>query len=191
MKSSYMILKDIYIIDARLEWRNAQWNFDPLLEFVKTSESLIKIYDEDGMKSSRMSFITVVKSDERLKPLNQYYDLPLCKAMDKPGRWIPTSKISSSQDSSPVPPVAEDGRLHVPYHCRYRTISYKEFISKGQTGFYVIHWYGDSNSRRAMQMFQYRGRFCGNGEDDKINNLACICNDYSKTCTWTNSSDRH
>ncbi|KAJ1917967.1 hypothetical protein H4219_002908 [Mycoemilia scoparia] len=198
-----------YHIDARLEWRGAQWNFDPPLEFVKTPELRLMMADDRNSRAFPQSVVTVIHDDSVIAPLDEYYSLPLCKSMDEPGRWIPISQIpdfnkiadklplnnddnnnnnnnnSGSSGSAydkefySLPPLAEDNRIYVPYHCRYRTIPYDKFIARGQTQFPVIHWFGDSNSRRAMRMFEAGGKYCDDPEERK-NSLNCLCNDYPK-----------
>ncbi|KAJ1679251.1 hypothetical protein EV182_002430, partial [Spiromyces aspiralis] len=181
-----------YRVDARVEWRHAQWNCEPPLEFVKSPETVLlngSSIAKSGVGTPPV--VTVERDDQRLLPLDRYFELPLCTTMDEPGRWVPTSALPRSPRGQTddnaggldgfysLPPVAEDGRVFVPYRCRYRTVTYKEFVTTSHDQFPVIHWFGDSNSRRAMRMFQTGGAYCAN-ERDQRERIDCLCNDYPK-----------
>jgi hypothetical protein len=119
-----------------------------------------------------------------------YQMLPLCTNGDSEGRWVKSSFVESEsshnlsltdwstpRDSSTVYQSPE-GKIWVPYNCRYRPISYSEFtscLSKSDT---LLHVYGDSNIRRALKAITTGGAWCNTLYDPT--SWDCQCTDQGR-----------
>lgn len=116
--------------------------------------------------------------------------LPLCKNGNSPGRWVSSSLVesksdfssyatdwSTSRDSSTFYQNPE-GKIWVPYDCRYQPFSYYEFSSCLSKSNSHLHFYGDSNIRRALKAITTGGAWCNTLYDPS--SWPCECSDQGK-----------
>ncbi|KAJ1662106.1 hypothetical protein IW140_006136 [Coemansia sp. RSA 1813] len=160
----------IYQLDARLEYRNGQWNANPGQPMVPYMEQPI----EAGLRSK-----VHVRLDHRhTTHVARHQELPLCVVGDAPGRWIPETNLPHVWLPSQYMSAVEDSRVWLPYHCRLRRISHSEFAYRMSQKYPSVHWYGDSNSRRTLRPFIMGGKWCH--EANTTTRLDCLCNDAPK-----------
>ncbi|KAJ2339760.1 hypothetical protein GGF43_006570, partial [Coemansia sp. RSA 2618] len=173
----------LYAIDARIEFRNGQWNAEP--------NQRMPAYQETPMRTSLPSNVLVqsqvlVQRDTKHPTyLRRHQDLRLCTDNAAVGRWIPKANLPATWKAWQFMIPAEDGRVWVPYHCRLRRISYAEFVFHMSMTRPSMHWYGDSNSRRTLRPFILGGKWCH--EANSSTRMDCLCNDAPKDLypsTW-------
>ena len=119
-----------------------------------------------------------------------YHDLPICDNGNANGRWIKSSIIedkkaqrkSSSYNTAPRDSMTyfkdPEDRVWVPYNCRYVLMSYSEFTSCMSKSNNHLHFYGDSNMRRALKAITTGGAWCNTLYDP--NSHECECSDQDK-----------
>lgn len=126
---------------------------------------------------------------EKFNP-NSYRNLPICKNGNSPGRWVKATMIEDKRQEGPSfsdwSSARDDttefkdpeGRVWVPYDCRYVPFSYSEFkscLSKANTH---LHMYGDSNIRRALKAITTAGAWCNTLYDADSHD--CQCSDQGR-----------
>ncbi|KAK9760081.1 hypothetical protein K7432_016260 [Basidiobolus ranarum] len=168
-----------YEILPLLEYRRAEWNFE-WNDIVAYNPKQIVVPD---------GFYLSVQEEDAFNPFNYKTHLmrPFCKNGDHPGRWLDASLFTSAQLAQ-LPTPENHNKIWAPYSCRYRQYSYQEFeqclIDKHPT----IHWYGDSNTRRALKKISTHGEWCSTEADQ--NGRVCICEDNVETFTTFDSEAR-
>ncbi|KAJ1950515.1 hypothetical protein FBU59_000643 [Linderina macrospora] len=166
----------IYDIDARLDYRNGQWNAEPHLATLPFSETRMKT----AIPSNELvlSQVSVKRDTGHPTYLKRHQNLPLCTRGDETGRWIPEENLPKTWQKWQYMFPAEDGRVWLPYHCRMRRISHPEFTLYMSARYSSIHWYGDSNSRRTLRPFLSSGKWCH--RKSMFSRIDCLCNDAPK-----------
>ncbi|KAJ2758660.1 hypothetical protein IWQ56_005940, partial [Coemansia nantahalensis] len=108
--------------------------------------------------------------------LQRHLELPLCTEADADGRWV----LAASLPFDAAQALAPDhtGRVWLPYECRLRPYTYQAFAQCLVRKYPLVHWYGDSNTRRALKKVTSLGRWCGTPEEQQ--SLKCTCNDNSE-----------
>ncbi|PIA15566.1 hypothetical protein COEREDRAFT_81894 [Coemansia reversa NRRL 1564] len=170
---------DVYIPEGYIEFRNGQWNAEgnatlPLLipEKIFIAEELkVNVADVDG--TSKYS-------------LQRYMELPLCRSMDMEGRWIQKEVLPFHRVL--VPAADNHGRVWLPYHCRLRRIAYAEFGKCLVQRHPMLHWFGDSNTRRALKKITSLGEWCARSEEK--DQRFCMCEDYLQPFNRFNEHSR-
>ncbi|KAJ2808751.1 hypothetical protein H4R20_000666 [Coemansia guatemalensis] len=158
---------DVYVPKGYIEFRNGQWNAEgnatlPLLIpelLVIEKEQRVKVADIDG--TNKYS-------------LHRYLELPLCRSMDMEGRWVRREALPFHRVL--VPRADNHGRVWLPYHCRLQRITYEEFGKCLVQRHPMLHWFGDSNTRRALKKITSLGEWCARKEERE--QRYCICEDY-------------
>ncbi|KAJ2715712.1 hypothetical protein H4R19_001049 [Coemansia spiralis] len=161
---------DTYRPQGVLEFRDARWNPDAGLSPAE--------YQPEELRIPRMLKVIVVDRDG-LSPfsLQRHMALPLCTTLESDGRWVPQALLQPLLDAEQKPAVTDAaGRAWLPYACRLRRIAYSEFAQCLQSKHPLMHWYGDSNLRRALKKITTLGDWCARASD--IGTKSCRCEDY-------------
>lgn len=161
-----------YTLETRLEYTQGLWNFE--------RETIISYQPE----------MIQPPSEWKLKILGRekdHFDLPLCTRPDHAGRWLNLNDYEPERRKM-IEPSAVDfkGNFWAPYACRYRHIRYQDFTKCLSKKYPLIHWFGDSNSRRAIKKMVTNGDWCADFEAIRANSTlarSCHCEDYSDM-TW-------
>ncbi|KAJ2513142.1 hypothetical protein H4217_006497 [Coemansia sp. RSA 1939] len=168
-----------YKLDARLEYRDSQWNADPGQPSVPYNEQMMRGPRDIGQTAAAAGSIVRVRTDgSHWTHLGRHQSLRLCTAGDEPGRWIPTATLQRMWQPHQYVVAAEDSRTWVPYHCRLQRVTYAQFAHHMARTYPSVHWFGDSNSRRTLRPFVMGGKWCY--EADTVQRLDCLCNDAPK-----------
>ncbi|KAH8547537.1 hypothetical protein BGW37DRAFT_510384 [Umbelopsis sp. PMI_123] len=161
-----------YSLETRLEYTHAMWNFEyqPVVS-----------YQPELIKTPRGWSLTVVGSQK------DHFDLPLCTRGDHPGRWLNIKDFPLDRQQK-ISPNAVDfkGNFWAPYECQYRYIPYEDFNQCLAKKYPLIHWFGDSNSRRSLKKIMTDGTWCSDSQAIQSNETirrACHCEDYEEP-TW-------
>ncbi|KAJ1739948.1 hypothetical protein LPJ68_004209 [Coemansia sp. RSA 1086] len=162
-----VILKDIdvFVPQGYMEYRQAQWNGE---DHTNTQP----LVPEPLQISSELQ-VHVASNDISKFALDNYLNLPLCTEPDSEGRWIPIDAIPF--DKSHLPKQDNFERVWLPYNCRLYPYSYEEFAECTSKKHNLIHWFGDSNTRRALKKISSMGSWCS--KPDEVNTQLCKCND--------------
>ncbi|PIA17411.1 hypothetical protein COEREDRAFT_80430, partial [Coemansia reversa NRRL 1564] len=108
--------------------------------------------------------------------LSRYLELPFCTEMDADGRWVLVTDLPF--DPSLVPLPDNYNRVWLPYTCQMRRISYDTLTKTLNDRRRPIHWFGDSNTRRALKKITTLGEWCTLPED--LASRKCICEDQGE-----------
>ncbi|KAJ2667547.1 hypothetical protein IWW42_005837 [Coemansia sp. RSA 1085] len=137
---------DTYIPAGYIEYRNGLWNGEDHDDVVPIgAEQLVVPADA-----------VVAVEDNHAFGLSNYPKLPLCTEPDADGRWIAKDKLPFS---TTLPPDNYN-RVWLPYDCQLQPYTYKEFAQCLQQKHSLIHWFGDSNTRRALKKITTLGQWC-------------------------------
>lgn len=161
-----------YTLETRLEYTQGLWNFE--------RETIISYQPE----------MIQPPAEWKLKILGRekdHFDLPLCTRPDHPGRWLNLNDYEPERRKLIEPSAVDfNGNFWAPYTCRYRHIPYQDFTTCLAKKHPLIHWFGDSNSRRAIKKMVTHGDWCSDYELLKSNATlmrSCHCEDYGDM-TW-------
>jgi hypothetical protein len=165
-------------------------HWDPVpIHFVEIkADSLPKILDT--------SPVIRVTSPEKMTP-KIYNKLPYCTRGDHPGRWVKLKAVTqslsykepyldfSSAQTSFQPPIDfmthyQDrlGHIWLPFDCKYRSLSYTQFKHcLAHNNQEVLHFWGDSNVRRALKALSTNGAWCNTWYDPA--SPECNCYDWN------------
>ncbi|KAJ1718828.1 hypothetical protein LPJ61_006455, partial [Coemansia biformis] len=170
---------DVYRPHGYIEFRGARWNpqdaqgpqpFEP--EALSIDNGLhVSVVDSDGFSSFS---------------LEHHLDLPLCTEADVDGRWVLASSLPF--DTSRVLAPDHTGRVWLPYSCRMRPYTYQAYTKCLVQKYPLIHWYGDSNTRRALMKVTSHGTWCSDPKE--LDSVACTCKDESHSFKNFNTAAR-
>ena len=119
-----------------------------------------------------------------------YGQLPLCKNGNMKGRWVKTSMIQSviqpanfhKDWTTPRDSLThfqdDEGKVWLPYDCKYLPISYSEFTTCLAKSNSHLHFYGDSNIRRSLKAISTGGAWCTSMTDPS--SRECNCEDHMR-----------
>ncbi|RUS33405.1 hypothetical protein BC938DRAFT_471880 [Jimgerdemannia flammicorona] len=111
-----------------------------------------------------------------------HFNLPLCTRADHPGRWLKLHDFPQHiRDEADPAGLMSDGSFWAPYSCQLRRYSYAEFTRCISRRYPLMHWFGDSNMRRALKKFITGGEWCSSTDQKQRNEgglRACECEDY-------------
>ncbi|PIA16775.1 hypothetical protein COEREDRAFT_81117 [Coemansia reversa NRRL 1564] len=159
--------EDMYVPQGFIEFRDAEWNPEDALEPVD--------YKPEHLFIPKSLAVTVEDRDQTSQySLAKYLDLPLCTRANMDGRWIKVSNLPF--DSSLVPPPDNHNLVWLPYECRLQPISYQDFAVCLNSHFPLMHWFGDSNLRRALKKVTTMGEWC----KENVETRRCLCEDYGE-----------
>ncbi|KAJ2156962.1 hypothetical protein GGF46_004833 [Coemansia sp. RSA 552] len=164
-----VVLRDVdtYRPSGYIEFREAKWN-------AEGNASLPQFAPEPLDIPEKLQVRVVDRGGTSPFSLRRYLDLPLCTRMDMEGRWVTAASLPF--DVSLVPPADNIGRVWLPYECRLRRVSYGEFLRTLVADHKIMHWYGDSNTRRALKKITSKGEWCSDPE--QVDLRQCMCEDY-------------
>ncbi|KAJ1838174.1 hypothetical protein LPJ70_005569, partial [Coemansia sp. RSA 2708] len=168
-----VVLRDADEYRARgyIEFRDAEWNPDGGLQPVA--------YGTEALYVPETLSVTVEDDGTSKYSLARHMELPLCTEADAEGRWVAEAMLPF--DAELVAPAENHGLVWLPYACRLRRISYSEYISCLATRYPMMHWYGDSNLRRALKKITTLGEWCSANAThyNSTETRTCLCEDYA------------
>ncbi|KAG2227428.1 hypothetical protein INT45_007453 [Circinella minor] len=159
-----------YKVDARLDYQEGKWNFEngPIVPY--KVQQITDIYppgifnvqkqleEQHHHQQDSNSDNENVDDSTLQRVVKEHMSLPLCTRMDLPGRWLPSSVLSPTEEPAAL---ALTEKFWAPYSCRLRRISYSDFgaclANKYSAG---IDTFGDSNTRRMIKKIVTHGRWC-------------------------------
>ncbi|KAJ2156165.1 hypothetical protein GGF46_005369 [Coemansia sp. RSA 552] len=157
-----------------LEYREAAWNYEepvpPPLE-----------YAPEAIATWPGTRVRVMVPEASAFHLQNYKQLPFCNGLSEAGRWLPVATLPFSPQSQGL--TVYSGRVWLPYGCRLRGYTYSSFLqclddsrplSSRATGIYTIHWFGDTNTRRALKKITSLGDWCAG---EAAQRTSCVCDD--------------
>jgi hypothetical protein len=177
----YKLMLDINHLWNIEDKNNIFWNPFPL-KFLR--------FEEKSNFSLSDSYTVTIKGTQMNSKL--FADLPVCKNGNALGRWVRGSLVETHhnqsvnmlkndwttfRDSSTHFQDAE-GKIWIPYDCKYLPISYTQFTNQLSKSNAHLHFYGDSNIRRPLKAFSTRGAWC-----TTMNNpfsIECTCEDHAR-----------
>ncbi|KAJ1801521.1 hypothetical protein LPJ59_000195 [Coemansia sp. RSA 2399] len=168
---------DVYRPRGYIEFRDARWNPDGILDPQPFAPEQLEI-PEHGQ---------IHVSSQEIRSLETYMDMPLCTRADAEGRWVAVADIPFDVTDQMLP-LDNRNRVWMPYDCRMRTVSYREYAQCLADRYPVVHWFGDSNTRRALKKVTSLGQWCSTAED--IQSTVCACNDNVEQYARYNSNAR-
>ncbi|KAJ2766836.1 hypothetical protein IWQ57_004202, partial [Coemansia nantahalensis] len=173
-----VLLRDVDTFAPRgfIEYRDGKWNPESGLPIEPYRPESLLIDDKLAVE---------VSDADGSNPfsLERYLDLPLCTEPDAEGRWVHAETLPFS--AAEVPPADNHNMVWLPYSCRLRRVSYAELADCMTTHHQRIHWFGDSNTRRALKKIVTLGQWCTEEED--LGSRACLCEDgFDKNFTRFN-----
>ena len=138
----------VFTFVGAIEYNNYEWNPDPHLEYLTPAMHRIKYADK--------YHILLVPHP---LPHSSAPPLPICTASNHTGYY--------ARVDSPYVPSDEGYTLQrnvldqsfYPLDCLYRFIDADESFSCMATRYPIVHWFGDSNSRRALRMLYTANRW--------------------------------
>ncbi|KAJ2866687.1 hypothetical protein GGI22_001220 [Coemansia erecta] len=170
---------DVYRPHGHIEFRHALWNPDGILD--------PQPFAPERLETPEHAQIQVVSHG--IRSLEKYMDLPLCTRADAEGRWVAAADIPFNvTDQMMLLPSDNRNRVWMPYDCRMRTVAYREYAQCLAAKYPVVHWFGDSNTRRALKKVTSLGQWCSTAEE--IQSAVCTCNDNMEQFARYNSNAR-
>ncbi|KAJ1990438.1 hypothetical protein EDC05_004082 [Coemansia umbellata] len=160
---------DLYRPEGYLEYRDAKWNAEaplgpqPFMPEPLFISDLLAIDVQDKDKQSPFS-------------LSRYMELPVCTESNPEGRWVSIDDIPF--DTSSLPPPDNHNRVWLPYDCRLLRISYQSFAQCLISKYPTVHFFGDSNMRRALKKITTLGEWCSTPQEQASGR--CLCEDHSE-----------
>ncbi|KAJ2557326.1 hypothetical protein EV175_001413 [Coemansia sp. RSA 1933] len=170
---------DLFRPHGQVEYRDAEWNPEDGLPIVP--------YDPEQLLISDLLEVEVTDEFGRSPySLARYAELPLCTEPDAEGRWVDAQDVPIDLESMPSPDP--QGRVWLPYTCRLKRYSYPEFAQCLLHKYPMMHFYGDSNTRRMLKKVTTLGEWCSTPESFATH--PCICEDHEEKFERFNV-DRH
>ncbi|KAJ2846515.1 hypothetical protein IWW36_004315 [Coemansia brasiliensis] len=163
---------DTYTPTGYIEYRNGLWNNEEHIERPPMIPEQLLVN----------SLVTVEDGALNDFSLNNYLNLPLCTEPNADGRWISVDKLPFNTTLAPD----NYNRVWLPYSCQLQPYTYQEFAQCLQQKHSLIHWFGDSNTRRALKKITTFGQWCS--EPNRINSVQCICHDSAERFGVYNSN---
>ncbi|KAJ1718121.1 hypothetical protein LPJ61_006836, partial [Coemansia biformis] len=133
---------DIYRPVGYIEYRGALWNGEDHLETQPLNPETLTIPESLAIA------VTDTHGDDSYS-IAKHPTLPLCTSADADGRWVSVGSLPF--DKALVPPPDNNNRVWLPYTCRLQRYTYQGFAKCLAQHYPLVHWYGDSNTRRAMK----------------------------------------
>ncbi|KAJ2168168.1 hypothetical protein IW139_000666 [Coemansia sp. RSA 353] len=159
---------DTFVPAGYIEYRDALWNSeDHVMAQPLVPEQLYVRSD---------AYVIVVDNGLSKHSMSNYLALPLCTEPDADGRWISADNLPFN--ASLALPPDNYNRVWLPYDCRLHRYSYQEFAQCLQQKHSLVHWFGDSNTRRALKKITTLGKWCS--RPDEVDTQLCICNDNAE-----------
>ncbi|KAI8920939.1 hypothetical protein DFJ77DRAFT_447994 [Powellomyces hirtus] len=174
---------DKYKLEVLLEYRSIE-NLGNLRSVVAPPLQLPTIVSKDGQ-----TLLHTIQIPGKRISRSTYLGLPHCMGADHAGRWVNASFLEKSagaaswaSDEEEVhedlsePLESYDGRVWVPYECRYRRWTHKAFKNKCLAKWHnLTHWIGDSNIKRSLKAVTTGGAWCREWYDE--GSPECQCED--------------
>ncbi|KAJ2156960.1 hypothetical protein GGF46_004831 [Coemansia sp. RSA 552] len=172
---------DTYTAEGYIEYRNALWN--PNEEFMEPQP-----FEPEPLAIDSDIKIAVQGSTNGngIYALERYLDLPLCTEADNDGRWVSVDQLPF--DPLLVPEPDNHNLVWLPYDCRLKRYSYPEFAQCMVSKHKLVHWMGDSNTRRALKKISTLGQWCSTPEQQQ--SIECTCNDNQEAFAPYNANGR-
>ncbi|KAJ2327205.1 hypothetical protein IWW51_001878 [Coemansia sp. RSA 2702] len=165
---------DVFALDGVVEYRDAAWNYEQPAPLPST-------YRPESIAVPRGAQVKVIVPRASSFHPDNYARLPVCQRADEPGRWISTEALPFAAETHGLPVYS--GRAWLPYRCRLRGYTYSEFLqclddhrpfASDSPEKYTIHWFGDTNTRRALKKITSLGAWCSG---TMATRSQCLCDD--------------
>ena len=142
------IASRVFTFAGAIEYNNYEWNPDPQLEYLTPAMHRIKYIDK--------YHILLVPHPP---PHSSAPTLPICTASNHTGYYARIdSPYVPSDDAYTLQRNVLD-QSFFPFDCMYRFIDADESFQCLGERYPVVHWFGDSNSRRALRMLYTANRW--------------------------------
>ncbi|KAJ2715714.1 hypothetical protein H4R19_001051 [Coemansia spiralis] len=163
---------DTYHPDGYIEFRDAVWNAE--------GNNTVPLFAPEALVIPESLNVTVA-DPHGTSPysLQRHLDLPLCTRMDAEGRWVRNADLPFS--NAEVLPSDHHGLVWLPYHCRLQRYTHEAFAQCLTQKHRLVHWFGDSNTRRALKKITTLGQWCSDPHDRATSE--CRCEDYNQPDT--------
>ncbi|KAJ1796757.1 hypothetical protein LPJ59_003551 [Coemansia sp. RSA 2399] len=160
---------DLYRPQGLIEYRSAEWNPEDGLPIV--------MYDPEPLLISDLLEIEVADEFGRSPySLARHMELPLCTELSPEGRWVAAADVPFDTEGLPSPDP--QGRIWMPYSCRLQRYSYAGFAQCLLKKYPLMHFYGDSNTRRMLKKVTTLGEWCSAPESFATH--PCMCEDHEE-----------
>ncbi|KAL1922667.1 uncharacterized protein VTP21DRAFT_10206 [Calcarisporiella thermophila] len=178
----------LYDLQALLEYRDGRWNFEydgqPMVPYLPT-----EIPNPNGLTLQVKPVPEALKENLKYEGIpvaslsaSHHFYLPVCTRGDHAGRWVPMKEFKYYEYPKNSPAATEGaGLVWAPYTCRYIQYTYEQFNDCLHDNYPLIHWLGDSNTRRALKKIITQGAWCNEQSlamASTAKQTACHCEDY-------------
>ncbi|KAJ2784358.1 hypothetical protein H4R18_001162 [Coemansia javaensis] len=170
---------DAFVPRGYIEYRAAEWNSED-------EAPVVPYKPEDIFIDGALQVVAEDRDGTSPYSLSRHADLPLCTDPGAEGRWVRAEAVPFSLAA--IPPADNHDMVWLPYACRLRRISYPDAASCMAERHPLMHWYGDSNVRRALKKITTAGVWCS--QPDELPTRRCLCEDYSEPFTKFNVNAR-
>ena len=138
----------VFTFAGAVEYNNYEWNPDPQLEYLMPAMHHIKYVDK--------YHVLLVPHPP---PHSSAPALPLCTASNHTGYYARVDSPYVPSDEGHVLQRNVLGQSFFAFHCLYRFVGADQSFQCMATRYPVVHWFGDSNSRRALRMLYTANRW--------------------------------
>ncbi|RUS14908.1 hypothetical protein BC937DRAFT_93168 [Endogone sp. FLAS-F59071] len=133
---------------------------------------------------SHLSLGTDISPSADSQSYLNHFNLPFCTRADHQGRWLNLHDLPRHiRDEADPAGLGPDGFFWAPYTCQMRRFSYPEFYRCLMRRYPIVHWFGDSNSRRSIKKIVTGGDWCSPQDRRRrgeASQRACRCDDYKE-----------
>ncbi|KAI9502692.1 hypothetical protein GGI25_003547 [Coemansia spiralis] len=171
---------DVYRPEGYVEYRDALWNAEMPLDPQPFNPEPLYV-------SAALEVSALDRYGNSTFSLSKYMDLPLCAESNPEGRWVAGENLPFSASTLPHPD--NHNRVWLPYNCRLQHISYQSFAQCLIDKYPVVHFFGDSNMRRALKKITTLGEWCSTPEEQAT--AKCLCEDYRDSFERFNVNSRN
>ncbi|KAJ2527644.1 hypothetical protein IWW43_005806, partial [Coemansia sp. RSA 1935] len=166
---------DTFVPSGYIEYRNAEWNSeDHVFPQPMIPEPLLIPANTQ---------VSVASNNTSIYNLQNYLNLPLCTAPNEAGRWVDVNHLPFN--ASLVPSPDTHNRVWLPYACRLLPHTYNDLALCLEKKHPLVHWFGDSNTRRALKKITTMGSWCS--DPSEVNNIFCKCSDNAEIFSGYNT----
>lgn len=167
---------------------NYEWNYEKHQDISWDPVPLKFLVAKENEKAASLDITVSSGFDLTAK---SYAKLPFCIGGDHPGRWINvTDGILPPNDphgDSLTHYKDEEGRIWLPYNCRYRPLSYSYFSRCLAKHHPSLHIWADSHMRRSLKAISTGGAWCNTWYDP--DSSECKCYDWNLQVPFMNMSN--
>ncbi|OZJ05253.1 hypothetical protein BZG36_02300 [Bifiguratus adelaidae] len=175
-----------------LEYIDGRWNFEaaPIIPYEPYDIPLpfdttfsVHLLDDQPLKQAYKKPIHAAHQKLTDSTYLNHFNLPFCNTSYAPGRWLNIELFPDRGPGEEPAALDAEGNFWAPYACRLRQYTYADFTKCLTERYPLIHWFGDSNSRRAIKKIVTAGEWCRDlpaiaGDEENLR--ICHCEDYTQ-----------